>query len=54
MITWIIYILVAFILFYILYLAIQGVNIGVEAKKFNKTKKKKKNKQIQKMIFQKK
>ena len=33
MITWIIYILVAFILFYILYLAIQGVNIGVEAKK---------------------
>tara|TARA_B100000242_G_C42950720_1_gene440845 strand:- start:55 stop:186 length:132 start_codon:yes stop_codon:yes gene_type:complete len=42
MITWIIYILVAFILFYILYLAIQGVNIGVEAKKFNKTKKKKK------------
>ena len=39
MITWIVYILVAFILFYVLYLAIQGVNIGVEAKKFNKFKK---------------
>ncbi len=43
MISWIIYILVALILFYILYLAIQGLKIGVEAKKLNKTKKSRKN-----------
>ena len=36
MITWIIYIIVALILFFVLYLALQGVNRGVEAKNLNK------------------
>ena len=36
MITWIIYIIVASILFFVLYLALQGVNRGVEAKNLNK------------------
>ena len=34
MITWIIYIIVAFILFFVLYLAIQGINRGVRSKKY--------------------
>ena len=37
MITWIIYIIVAFILFFVLYLAIQGINRGVKAKNANKS-----------------
>ena len=36
MITWIIYIIVSLILFFVLYLALQGVNRGVEAKNLNK------------------
>ena len=36
MITWVVYILVGLILFFVLYLAILGVNRGVEAK--NKSK----------------
>ena len=35
MISWIIYILVAFILFFVLYLAFQGINRGIKAKKLN-------------------
>ena len=41
MITWIIYIIVALILFFVLYLALQGVNRGVEAKNLNKITKSK-------------
>ena len=40
MITWIIYIIVAFILFFVLYLAILGIDRGVKAKNANKSKKK--------------
>ena len=43
MITWIIYIIVASILFFVLYLALQGVNRGVEAKNLNKITKSKNN-----------
>ena len=43
MITWIIYIIVALILFFVLYLALQGVNRGVEAKNLNKITKSKNN-----------
>jgi len=37
MITWIIYIIIAFILFFVLYLAIMGINRGVKAKNANKS-----------------
>ena len=49
MITWIIYIIVGFILLFVLYLALLGINRGVEAKninrahKINNVKKKQKN-----------
>ena len=43
MITWIIYTIVALILFFVLYLALQGVNRGVEAKNLNKITKSKNN-----------
>jgi len=36
MISWIIYLIVGFILFFVLYLAIQGINRGVKAKNMNK------------------
>ena len=36
MITWIIYIIVALILFFIIYIAIQGAGRGLEAKNNNK------------------
>ncbi len=38
MIGWIIYIIVGSILFFVLYLAILGINRGVEAKNLNKSK----------------
>ena len=41
MITWIIYIIVALILFFVLYLALQGINRGVEAKNLKKITKSK-------------
>ena len=50
MITWIIYIIVALILFFVLYLALQGVNIGVEAKNLNKITKSKNNLSSKKSI----
>ena len=37
MITWIIYIIVGFILFFVLYLAILGIDRGVKAKNANKS-----------------
>ena len=37
MITWIVYIAVGLILFFILYLAIQGINRGLKAKNINKS-----------------
>ena len=37
MITWIIYLLVAIILFFVIYLAFQGINRGIVAKNKNKT-----------------
>ena len=40
MITWIIYIIVGFILFFVMYLAVMGINRGVKAKVANKQKKK--------------
>ena len=36
MITWIIYLLVAIILFFVIYLAFQGINRGIVAKNKNK------------------
>ena len=42
MISWIIYIIVAFILFFVLYLAIQGIDRGVKAKNANKSNNSKK------------
>ena len=39
MIAWIIYSIVGLILFFILYLAVLGINRGVEAKKINNTEK---------------
>ena len=42
MITWIIYIIVAFILFFVLYLAILGIDRGVKAKNANKSNSSKK------------
>ena len=50
MITWIIYIIVALILFFVLYLALQGVNRGVEAKNLNKITKLKNNLSSKKSI----
>tara|TARA_B100001121_G_C18524251_1_gene542824 strand:+ start:116 stop:358 length:243 start_codon:yes stop_codon:yes gene_type:complete len=50
MITWIIYIIVALILFFVLYLALQGVNRGVEAKNLNKITKSKNNLSSKKSI----
>ena len=50
MITWIIYIIVALILFFVLYLALQGVNRGVEAKNLNKITKSKNNLSSKKTI----
>ena len=50
MITWIIYIIVASILFFVLYLALQGVNRGVEAKNLNKITKSKNNLSSKKSI----
>ena len=35
MVSWIIYILVTFILFFILFIAYQGINRGLEAKNIN-------------------
>ena len=43
MITWLIYIIVAFILFFVLYLAILGIDRGVKAKNANKLNNLKKN-----------
>ena len=49
MITWIVYIIVGFILLFVLYLGLLGINRGVEAKnnnrahKINNVKKKQKN-----------
>ena len=40
MITWIIYIIVGFILLFVLYLAIMGIDRGVKAKNSNKSQKK--------------
>ncbi len=37
MISWIIYLIVGFILLFVLYLAIQGINRGVKAKNTNKS-----------------
>ena len=37
MITWIIYIIIGFILFFVLYLAILGIDRGVKAKNANKS-----------------
>ncbi len=48
MITWIIYIIVALILFFVLYLAILGINRGVLAKNTNKLDKLKIEKKSQK------
>ena len=42
MITWIIYIIVSFILFFVLYLAILGIDRGVKAKNANKSNNSKK------------
>ena len=42
MITWIIYIIVGFILFFVLYLAILGIDRGVKAKNANKSNNSKK------------
>ena len=50
MITWIIYIIVALILFFVLYLALQGINRGVEAKNLNKITKSKYNLSSKKSI----
>ena len=50
MITWIIYIIVALILFFVLYLGLQGVNRGVEAKNLNKITKLKNNLSSKKSI----
>ena len=50
MITWIIYTIVALILFFVLYLALQGVNRGVEAKNLNKITKSKNNLSSKKSI----
>lgn len=50
MITWIIYIIVALILFFVLYLGLQGVNRGVEAKNLNKITKSKNNLSSKKSI----
>ena len=50
MITWIIYIIVALILLFVLYLALQGVNRGVEAKNLNKITKSKNNLSSKKSI----
>ena len=36
MIAWIIYIIIALILFFILYIASQGISRGLEAKNYNK------------------
>ena len=38
MISWIIYIIVGLILFFVLYLAVQGIDRGVKAKNLNKLK----------------
>tara|TARA_B100000941_G_scaffold112770_1_gene79219 strand:+ start:582 stop:839 length:258 start_codon:yes stop_codon:yes gene_type:complete len=35
MISWIIYVLVAFILFFVLFIAFQGINRGIKAKNLN-------------------
>ena len=40
MITWIIYIIVGFILLFVLYLAIMGIDRGVKAKNSKKSQKK--------------
>jgi len=37
MITWIIYIIVAFILFFVLYIAILGIDRGIKAKNAKKS-----------------
>ena len=42
MIAWIIYIIIAFILFFVLYLAIMGIDRGVKAKNANKSNNSKK------------
>ncbi len=42
MIAWIIYIIVSFILFFVLYLAILGIDRGVKAKNVNKSNNSKK------------
>ena len=42
MIAWIIYIIVAFILLFVLYLAMQGIDRGVKAKNANKSNNSKK------------
>ena len=42
MIAWIIYIIVAFILLFVLYIAMQGIDRGVKAKNANKSNNSKK------------
>ena len=42
MITWIIYIIIGFILFFVMYLAILGIDRGVKAKNANKSNNSKK------------
>ena len=42
MISWTVYIIVGLILFYILYLGVEGISRGMRAKKINKSKKNKK------------
>ena len=42
MISWTVYIIVGLILFYILYLGVEGINRGMRAKKINKSEKNKK------------
>ena len=51
MIAWIIYIIVALILFFVLYLAILGIDRGVKAKNANKSKNLKKKKKISKKYW---
>tara|TARA_B100001115_G_scaffold179356_1_gene170069 strand:- start:389 stop:637 length:249 start_codon:yes stop_codon:yes gene_type:complete len=46
MIAWIIYIIVGFILFFVLYLAILGIDRGVKAKNANKSNNSKKKKLV--------
>ncbi len=50
MISWIVYIIVGLILFFVLYLAVLGINRGVKAKNFNKSNNLNNNKKSSKNI----